>query len=223
MLKVFSRKRIEAVLAGEAEWIACLEKKYALPRTYLQAVLFKEMSDIDMLDLLADAAVACYWFRYGLLSRCRRALKKPPLQSFPGGLLKKRDSSTGFGQVFAYVAIRAISFSLKKGLDRSLKDFGLPDDHPPDERNPADLCLIWRRLNRDAAFNLRMAALNLLSAAEEMTGRIDFPSYSPEEIQLIFTRYNANARSVTAYGREVYQIYLSFCEKGGKVSVRCAS
>ena len=210
MHKIYTQKQIEKTIAELAERMAHLEAVYGIPRAYLQAVLFKEMSDADLLDCLADFAVKCYWLQFDVLSFFRRVLKMPPLRHFPGGLLNKRDSSTGYAQIFGYVAIRAIRYSLAHGLDVDLASFGLTAGHPLDENIPSDLCMVWRRLNRDVSFNLRLAALNLIAAAEEMTGRMDFSSYSPEEIQLIFTRYNANTRSITPYGREVYQYYLSF-------------
>ena len=213
MLKRYTRKRIEKIIAEETGWIRRLEEMYGLPGAYLQAVLFREMMETDMMDMLADLAVKCYWARYDLLSWCCRVFKRPPLRRFPVGLLKKRDSSTGYAQIFAYVAIRAMRFALQKGLELSPAAFGFPEDHVPDEKDPADLGRVWRRLNGDPGFNLRMAALILISATEEMTGRMDFSSYSPEEIQLIFTRYNANVRAVTAYGRETYQYYLAFSGK----------
>lgn len=213
MLKRYTQKQIEKRIAEQEEWMKRLEERYGIPQAYLHAVLLKEMKEIDWMDILADGAVKCYWLRYDLLSWVRRVFKKPPLRRFPGGLLKKRDSSTGYAQIFAYVAIRAMRFSLQKGLEPGPEAFGFSRDHVPDEKDPADLGRVWRRLNGDPQFNLRLAALNLISAAEEMTGRMDFSSFSPEEIQLIFTRYNANARTITDYGRETYQHYLSFSVK----------
>ena len=212
MLKIYTQPRIEKIIAGQAEWLARLERMYGIPRACIQAVMFKEMSDMDILDILADFAVKCYWIQFDVLSFFRRVLKKPPLRHFPGGLLKKRDSSTGYAQIFGYVAIRAIHFSFIHGLDSDLASFNLPAKKSLDEKNPADLRLIWRKLNQDSAFNLRMAALNLISAAEETTGRIDFSSYTPEEFQLIFTRYNADSRSITFYGRETYRHFLFFSQ-----------
>ncbi len=223
MLKRYTPKQIEKRIAGQAEWMMRLENLYGVPRACLRAVIFKEMSETDWMDVLADAAVKCYWIRYDLLSWARRALKKPPLRHFPGGLLKKRDSSTGYAQIFAYVAIRAMNLALKKGLEPSPAAFGFPPEHVPDEKDPADLGRVWRRLNGDATFNLRMGALNLVSAAEEMTGRMDFSSFSPEEFQLIFTRYNANVRTVTDYGRETFQHYLSFSVKAQEDRITKAS
>ena len=75
-----------------------------------------------------------------------------------------------------------------------------------------DIRLVWGRLHRDPIFNMTAAALNLLSAAEEKTGRIDFPSYSPEELKLIFTRYNGTVPHITPYGEAVYQHYLRYLD-----------
>ena len=36
-----------------------------------------------------------------------------------------------------------------------------------DEENPADVRRMWRKLNRDREFNLRMGTLNLLTAAAD--------------------------------------------------------
>ena len=69
---------------------------------------------------------------------------------------------------------------------------------------------MWRKLKHDTVFNLSCAALNILHCAWQMTGRIDFDSYSPQEIKLIFTRYNADVKHVTAYGEEAYARYLRF-------------
>ena len=204
--RLYSPARAKKIIGRLADCIGQMQERYGIPGAYLQAVLFQEMTAIDVLDILADWGVELYWIKFGLLSGVRRILKKPPLREFPGGALNKRDSSTGYAQVFGRTAILAIRFSLEKGLDEGPQALGLPG--VPDENEPDDLRRVWYRLHRDPRFNLRMAALTLLSAAEEMTGRIDFSGYSPEEIQLIFTRYNASAKAVTAYGREAYQYYI---------------
>ena len=69
---------------------------------------------------------------------------------------------------------------------------------------------MWRRLNRDQVFNLSCSALNLLHCAWQMTGRLAFGSYSPQELKLIFTRYNADVKQVTQYGEAAYAWYLRF-------------
>ena len=48
------------------------------------------------------------------------------------------------------------------------------------------------------------------NAAEEMTGRIDFASFSERELKLVFTRYNADVKYITSYGEQAYAYYLGF-------------
>ena len=67
--------------------------------------------------------------------------------------------------------------------------------------------MIWNRLNRSPRFNLEIAALNLLSAAKEKTGRLDFAGYTPEEIKRIYTRYNGTSATITEYGESTYRHY----------------
>ena len=45
-----------------------------------------------------------------------------------------------------------------------------------------------------------------------MTGRIEFDGYSPEEIKLIFSRYNGNVRHITAYGEKAYAYFVGLSE-----------
>ena len=200
MIRLYSKGRVGKILRQSEEQIRFLESRYALPGAALRAVLYKELLAADILDPLADAAVSLYWLRFS-----RRKKHKKPLPAAGGGLWRKRDSSTGYAQVFGQTAIQSILFALEKGLDTP-SSLGLP--RPPDPEG--DLPLVWKRLRRDRAFNLRMAALTLLSAAWELTGTMDFSRFSPEEMQLVFTRYNASAHRVTPYGREVYQYYLRF-------------
>jgi len=206
LFRLYSPRQAERIIRRYDDWLQTMQEHYGVPCGCIKTVLFQEMTAMDGLDILADWSVKLYWLKYSLLSRLRRICKMPPYPGFPGGLLRKRDSSTGYGQVFARTAIQAIRFSLEKGLDESPQALGLKN--VPDENEPDDLRLIWYRLHREPRFNIRMAALTLLSAAEETTGRMDFSSYTPEEIQLIFTRYNANTKSVTDYGREAYQYYI---------------
>ena len=163
---------------------------------------------MDLLDPVADALVLLCWLRVGL--RRRLGLKTQPL---PGpALLCKRDSSVGYAQIFGAVGIKAINFALDRGLADAAA-LHVPADRRLDPENDEDLRRIWLRSLRSRAFNMELGALNLLAAAEEMTGRLDYASYSPEELKLIFTRYNADTHRVTPYGEAVYKWY---CEFAGK-------
>ena len=115
---------------------------------------------------------------------------------------RKFDSSTGYGQIFAQVAIEAILFA----RDQRIPLFtGTKDDLYP--LNPDDLREVWKRLHSDRVFNLSCAALNIIHAAYQKTGRIDFDGYSETEIKMIFTRYNGNVKKISEYGERAYRYY----------------
>ena len=193
MLKLYSPRAAERFLRRRSGDIEAVAGRYALPPACLRAILYKELTDIDLLDPAADALV-----RFN-----QRRLDTPVSD---GGFLHKCDSSTGCGQIFAFVAIHAINFA----ADRGLTDYaalGLPTDRRLDAQRMADLRLVWDRLHTDPAFNIECTALNLLAAAEEMTGRRDFASFSPEELKLVFTRYNGHFKFVSPYGEAAYEIY----------------
>jgi len=170
----------------------------------MMAILRKEIVEIDLFDPLADTLVWLNWQRCRLFGG-----PKKPLPTRPQGLFQKLDSSTGYAQIFSFVAINAVNFALDRGLD-TLEGLGLPPERRPERDDPADRYMFWRRLLRDREFNIRLAVLNLISAAEEMNGHTDFAAYTPEEWKLAFTRYNANVRHITPYGEQVYQYYLRY-------------
>lgn len=195
MLKLYSPKSAERFISGYGSQIAEIAERYALPGSFIRALLYTELIRIDLLDLFADLVV-----RLNLLRGT----------SAGSGLLHKRDSSTGPGQIFAHVAINAANFAAERRL-ASYASLGLPERRlDPDDLQ--DLRLVWTRLNRDPVFNIELSALNLISAADEVTGRIGFADYSPEEIRRIYTRYNGTVPHITPYGEEAYRHYLRYAE-----------
>ena len=198
MLKLYSARAAERIIRRLDAPIQDISARYALPAPVLQAVLYQEITQIDLLDMLADGLTAL-----NLLRLAGRA-KLPKGR----GVFHKYDCSTGFAQIFARVGIEAVNFALDNRLT-SAEALGLPARRL-DAAKPRDLRLVWRRLHREPTFNLELAALNLLSAAEEKTGRIDFASYSPEELQRILTRYNGASPTVSAYGKAAYAQYLRY-------------
>ena len=189
--RLYGKWRIRRILARQESNMHRICAEYRLPCPCLMAVVEKELSEMDVLDRAADLAVLLYWAHY--------ALFRHPL---PHG---KRDSSTGYGQVFAATAIRAVRLAVEKGWD-DCAALGL--DHLPEAAAPDDLRRIWLRLHRNVDFNLRMAALTLLAAAEEVNGSADFSRFTPEQLMRAFSRYNANTHAVTSYGEAVYRLYL---------------
>ena len=205
MLPRYSARKAEKIIARYDGWLRRIESSYALPRACMQAVLYREITGMDWLDAAADGAVAFYYLRYRLRGR------KTP--RFTRGPLGKTDSSTGYAQIFARVAIRAVRFAAEQGIAFP-EEWQLPSVLSPE--NPDHVWLMWRRLHRDRRFNLCLAALNLLSAGWEVNGSLHIADYTPEEMQRMFTRYNANTRQINEYGRETYRLYLRYCQKNAE-------
>jgi hypothetical protein len=182
MIRLYSEEKTEAILRELGPLIRQVSADYGVPEAAITAILYREIKEIDLLDLAADTAVR--------------------LGCFP-----KRDSSTGYMQIFGRVAIRALRFAAEHGIEEPAR-LGMPDGM--DEENPADVRRMWRKLNRDREFNLRMGTLNLLAAAAETVGDTDFEHMNADGMKRTFSRYNANTRSVTSYGEEVWGYYLKY-------------
>ncbi|MCR5088182.1 MAG: hypothetical protein K6C08_01550 [Oscillospiraceae bacterium] len=194
MFRLYSFRRARRAIEGEASFIGQVSEKYGLPASWIQAILLKEMTELDVFDLLADFAVRLYYFNCGIAGERKR------FPNVPG----KRDSSTGWSQIYAFVAINALNFAADRGL-ADYADFGLNPDRRLDRDCPEDRWQIWKRLKSDRHFNIEMCALNLLSCAEERTGRTDTSTFSEEECKLTFSRYNGTVPHVTPYGETVWQ------------------
>ena len=203
--RLYSAAMAERIIRRLSPRIKALSERYAIPAPVLQAVLYQEITKIDILDVAADLLVRLNWLRLTLRGKLDGELPARLI------LWNKLDSSTGYAQIFGRVGIEAINFALDRGLT-TMEALKIPVQRRLDPARPRDLRLVWRLLKRNKGFNLEIAALNLLSAAEEKTGRIDFSSFSPEELKLIFTRYNGTAKSISAYGKEAYQHYLRYTE-----------
>jgi len=206
MLKLYSPKKAERIVDKYGDWIETISRRYAVPAACVKAVLRKEIAEIDLFDPAVDLLVRLNWLRY----RLRRFFFRNRPAQRSGRVPKDRhDSSTGYAQIFGYVAIDAANYAMERGLEDAA-GLSLPDGCHPDRYHADDLCSMWHRLAGDAKYNIRMGALNLIAAAEEMNGHTDFSRYTPEEFQRAFTRYNANTRSITNYGREVYGYYCKY-------------
>ena len=187
MWKLYSPSRAEKVIRKYNGWIRKVSASYKLPAPMIKAVLYQELTQIDLGDLAADLMVLA-------------------------GIFGKQDSSTGYAQIFGRVALNAANFAVDQGL-ADYRSLGIDSEHRLDPAVVKDVRKIWRMIHRNPRQNIELASLNLLSAAEEMTGRIDFSSYSAEELTLILTRYNADVKQATAYGREAYRHYLRYSEE----------
>jgi len=203
-MKLYSRRKSEEIIRRNSALIESVCTSCHLPPAYLRAILMMELPEINVLDVLTDSLVSVNWLRYDLFHsfRLERHTRNP---------FRKFDSSTGYAQIFSQVAIEAILFAESEGIPLYL---GIPGNLFP--FNPDDLKRIWKRLRSDRVFNFSCAALNIVHAAFQMTGRTDFDSFSDDEIKMVLSRYNGNAQRISAYGEQAFQYYLE-CEKNDRI------
>ena len=201
LFHLYSQDSARKIIDQNSALIDSICNSYHLPSAYLNAILRMELPELNLFDKLADALVAFNWVRYKLFGTfdLERHTRNP---------LKKFDSSTGYAQIFAQVAINAILFAQSQDIPVFL---GIPGELFP--FRPDDLKLTWTRLHRDKVFNLSCAALNIIHAAFEMTGRIDFGGYNEREIKMILSRYNGNAELISPYGEKAYLYYLEYVDR----------
>lgn len=187
MLKIISPKRAQRILQDYADWIDEVASRYGVPSAVIKAILYQEMTMMDVMDPVADLVAYL-------------------------GILPKKDSSTGFAQIFGYVGLNAVNYAVDQGL-ASYESLGIDCGHRLDAGNNDDVRLVWRHLHRNPKANIEIATLNLLVAADEVVGHTRFADFSEDELKLVLTRYNADVRSVTPYGERAYQRYLEFREE----------
>ena len=184
MIRIISDRKAERIIRYLNDWIDTVAQRYHVPSAIIKAILYIEMTRMDILDPLVDLIVGTCLFA-------------------------KKDSSTGYAQIFAYVGVNAVNFAVHEGLTDYQK-LNIPSDHRLDSSDSKDVHLMWKYLHRNPESNIEIATLNILSAAKEKTGRLDFASFSEDELKLVLTRYNANTDHITKYGEEAYGHYLRY-------------
>ena len=190
MIKLYSLEKTEKIIKEMEPSIHKASEDYHVPEAFIKAILYREIKEIDLLDVMVDVVV-----KSRLLSR----------------LFHRYDSSTGYGQIYGFVAINALNFALENQLVTKTK-LGLPEDRKFSSKDPEDVRFIWLKLHEDREFNLDLSVLNMVFGASETVGRRDFSTFSAEEYKLAFSRYNANTKKITAYGEEVYSYYMTYKE-----------
>lgn len=188
-MKIYTQEKINSTIDKYSGWIREVGSRYHIPPAVIKAVMYKEMKETDELDPLVDLAVHT-------------------------GMFAKKDSSTGYMQIFGYVGLNAVNRAVRLGLTGYDK-LGLvlrSGCTQMEADNEEDVRQVWEKLHTDSEANIEIAALNIHAAAEEVTGRTDFESFSPEEMKRVFTRYNSTSRTITPYGEETYGYYKKFLE-----------
>ena len=181
MLHLISPKKAERNIEQYSTWIDTVSNRYGVPAAVIKAILYQEMTMIDIADPIVDAIVE-------FMPRVRS------------------DSSTGHAQIFGRVGLNAVNYAVDHDL-ASYESLGFDTDHRLDPESPKDVRAVWLKLRNNPEANIEIATLNLLVAADEVIGRTDFDSFTDDELKLVLTRYNADVRYVTSYGERAFEHY----------------
>ena len=177
---------------------------YQVPKQFVQTLLLRELWCVDSTDTLADDAVKAY-FRWkeeceawGKLSTFQQMIT--PYPEAPG--LMREDSSTGIGQMFAWVAIEANNLARSKGLIGT-RAYDKNDWHDCKE--------MWYGLHNNDIFAIAMTTLEMYHCADYVGVNGSLFHCSEKQIKAIFARYNGTDEEETAsYGNACYEYYKIF-------------
>lgn len=158
----------DAVLS--MDWLfTALARQYKLRKALLQAPVLWELRKLNPLDIAGDEAV-----KKGV----------------------KDDSSTGWGQIFAWVTIDARNYCMQQGLINGT----------PLSQDKSDVQRVWTRL-QDPEYNIRsVACLTLYNAHQLKIARPGLKT-SQAHTQKLLARYNGTGGDAAQYGRELIGLY----------------
>ncbi|MFE6623660.1 glycoside hydrolase domain-containing protein [Streptomyces sp. NPDC057740] len=157
-----------------------------------------------------DAVISMDWLFTDLarVLRLRKALvqapvlwelrKWNPLDKFADDAVKdgdRDDSSTGWGQIFAWVAIEARNYCMDQGIINGSR---LTD---------ADKTSVWNRLHDDPSYNISTAAYLTIYNAHQIGVARPGLNTSDADSQDILARYNGTGDGAEKYGGELIGLY----------------
>ncbi|MBD0844591.1 glycoside hydrolase domain-containing protein [Streptomyces sp. TRM68416] len=163
---------LETIMAHDT-LVTQLSNRYNMRKALIQTSAYWEMRHYDVVDLTVDAAVTYYHTGVG------------------GGVVPKRDSSTGIAQISGEVGIRAWNHCIQAGLVSGTV---------LDPAKDADIWTMWQKVNQDNAHSVRTVALIHLWDASGKAGGQNPPDgestlrpmsldYNQSEIFQVLRRY----------------------------------
>ncbi|NUP21131.1 MAG: DUF1906 domain-containing protein [Streptomyces sp.] len=172
---ISNTKAFELVLS--ADWLfTSLARQLRLRKALIQAPVLWELRKLNPLDFAADTAV-----KTGV----------------------KDDCSTGWGQIFAWVAIEARNYCVREGIiNGPILDRG------------QDLGSVWTQLNEDAIYNIKTASYLTIYNAHQISRPRPAPDTSESDSEMILARYNGPLtvdgkpnEPALEYGRQLMGLY----------------
>ncbi len=173
--------------------------KYSVPKAFVQTILLRELWCVNATDYIADSFVIEYFKRLQYMEKQGTLTS----EEMDPNIWERTDSSTGLGQIFAYVAIEAYNLAI---------DLGIVNDTKYDTSDWHDILYMWMFLKSDSSFNIKMVTLEMYHCAIDTGNSTDFYNYnySASQIKSIFSRYNGTGQAAQSYGEECYSYYEIF-------------
>ncbi|MEU7582278.1 glycoside hydrolase domain-containing protein [Streptomyces sp. NPDC041068] len=164
---VSTTKAFDMVLS--ADWLfTSLARQLKLRKALIQAPVLWELRKLNPGDAAADELV-----KKGV----------------------KDDSSTGWGQIFAWVTIAARNYCMQQKIIN-----GAP-------LTSADTRAVWKKLNEDETYNIRSVAYLTIYNAHQLGIARPSLTTSPADTQALLARYNGTGADAKQYGRELMGLY----------------
>ncbi|MET8514513.1 glycoside hydrolase domain-containing protein [Streptomyces sp. NPDC005077] len=163
---ISTTKAFELVLS--ADWLfTSLARQLKLRKALIQAPVLWELRKLNPLDFVADEAV-----EHGL----------------------KDDSSTGWGQIFAWVTVDARNYCMQQGI---INGTPLTD---------SDVRAVWDDL-QDPTYNIRSVSYLTLYNSYQLGIARPSLTTSLADTQALLARYNGTGDDAQQYGRELIGLY----------------
>ncbi len=177
--------------------------QFKVPKEFVQTLLLRELWCHNPADVIADEAVQAY---FGWQAECEAWSNLStveqliiPYPTAPMGM--RKDSSTGIGQMFAWVAINANNLAIEKGLISSRKY---------NANNWHDCRDIWNSLHNDPVFAIKMTTLEMYHCADYVGISGSMFHCSIAQIKGILSRYNGTGDAAIVYGNDCFEYYKIF-------------
>jgi len=176
---------------------------YCVPKEFVQTLLLRELWCVDVTDTVSDEAVELYFswkteYEYwAQMPTWQQVIISPPTPP----LYMQEDSSTGIGQMFAWVAINAHNLAINKGLINA---------SPYNSNDWHDCEYVWKKLHNDDSFAIKMTTLEIHHCADYAGVSGSLFHCTATQIKAILSRYNGTGTDAQAYGNECYEYYKVF-------------
>ncbi|WP_308312483.1 hypothetical protein [Streptomyces sp. ISL-11] len=199
--RIFTHTQCFETILAEDSPVTSLSNRFNMRKALIQTSTYWEMRHYDIIDQAVDAAVVYYHTGVG------------------GGVIPKRDSSTGIAQISGDVGIRAWNHCINKGyVSGAILD----------PAKDSDIWAMWQKVNKNHAFSVQTVSLIHLWDAEGKPGGNNPPGgestlrpirldYTEGEIFEVLRRYQGWGTEAEGHATKRMALYQIFEKYNGIV------